>query len=214
MTQKKKAIVALSSMIFTFVVAIVSVVSIFAISSVSIKTNVTISYSSNVVGGIYSFGYKNATDDDYTWLDENVSFSEIGETQSFTTGSITNEDVQLSGDNPHFIMIWRIRNVGDAGINFTLNYTDTGDADTGVTVYGRSGISDVYQSYAGGTGFNNINLGTGQYFSGKMYTQSAANANYQRKYCGTFAVKITLKDKYTNAIYDGDFSWTFESFTF
>ncbi len=217
MTQKKKAIIALSSLIFTFVVAVVSVVSIFAVSNATFKTDVTISYTTNIAGGTYSFAYKNSTDAEYIYLQTDVPFvTSEDDTPAQNSPGITNTEVELSQENPYFILRWDFVNTAYSHFNCTLNYVDTGDADYGVKMGTNYYVDKSITNMADGSlSSGSASTGNKAIFSAKaVYGTNTANlvTTYIGQKYGTFYVKVTLSDKYTNGLFDGDFTWTIESY--
>ncbi len=211
---KKRAIVLACIVTSSVLLAIVSVVSIFAVSTLSFKTNISVTYTSNVVGGWYSFAYKNSTDAEYIYLQEQVPFTATSSgVPSYQTDGITNDNVELSESNPYFILRWDFANMGGADFRCTLNYVDTGDADSGVTVgkYGNKYTSITTIADSGiGTSVNDV--GSKTVFNGYIvYGQNSTNTSYGMYHYGSFYVKVALSDKYVNGLYDGDFTWKIES---
>ncbi len=212
MTFKKRAIISLLTVGIMCVFAIVSVVSVFAISSKSITTKVSISYISSVVGASYSFAYKNSTDEDYIYLEEDVPVTaNLSSSPTYNTTGITDEEVKLSGDeNPYFILRWDLKNTGAAKFTYKLKYEDSGDADSGVKITSlyksQAPISQGLQTCLDSEITKEVQLGSITLIAGGGNVDVLSS-----NYCYSYFIKVTLNDKYTNALYDGDFSWTITS---
>ncbi len=210
MTFKKRAVFSLLTICLIAVICVMSVVVVFAIDKVTVTTSVSVTYTSSVIGGSYSFAYKNAKDEDYTYICQDVPFSvsASNSAEAYNVDGITDQEVQLNYDeNPYFILRWDIRNTSANTIYPKLNYVDTGDADSGIirkcassNVSNLTSLPVVADSAINSTILNGDALGS---YNHNSYSIRA-------KCTWSHFIKVTLSDKYTNALYDGDFTWTIE----
>ncbi len=205
MTFKNKAILAGCTVGFSVVLAIVSLVSIFAVSSVSDKnkTNVKITYKSTLVSATYSFCYKNADEENYTYLNKDVSIASKAEDgPTWTTDSISNTEIHLSKNSPYFIMCWAFKNTGNVPISVAYS-----SSNVKVT-----GVSRTFKAYQASSTIawtpenmddDSITVSmTGE--SGGWYYSRGISSGTIRYYF----IKITMSSKYTSVNYTEDFSWT------
>ncbi len=220
MSFKKRAIIMGLTIGMTFAFAVISVVSIFAVKNLSGQSaNVLVSY--NVVhppsdeeefyAGSVKFYYKRQGDSGYTRADNNIGFNK-NNLSSYVTRSLTNEDIELTEVNTYFILCWEISNNTENSVNYQgksfkvlLNYVDTDEADSMVTIRfaTKSYAPDVYANYPGAVGDSSIttskNLGSISYIADTVIDVG---------YTHFFYVKVTLKDKFEDAVFSGDFTWT------
>ncbi len=208
MSFKKKAIVMGLTIGMTFAFAIISLISIFAVSSLSLgKTNLTVTYKSTFFEGNISFYYKNATDPSYILVDKEISLASSGKllSETITTSTIEDDLIVLSEENPYFILCWVIYNTSaETRCSATLSYTDTNETNTGINV-----------TYAYSTP-SASNLSDSKYLTPDFIADTSVSINGFGVNATTVSaggkcfrfVKIALKDRYTSAVYDGEFTWT------
>ncbi len=214
MTFKNKAILAGCTVGFSVVLAIVSLVSIFAVSSVSNKnkTNVKITYTSTLVSATYSFCYKNADEENYTYLNKDVSIASKAEDgPTWTTDSISNTEIHLSKNSPYFILCWVFKNTGSVAMQTNLSRTPVSGSSNngyatnfGVTYINKDGtykpenmkdenITRTDTSYGGSPWTGSSGIGVG--------------------YTYFFFIKITMNSKYVNVNLNYDYNWTLSRYT-
>ncbi len=202
MTFKKKAIISACTIVAILVIAVVSVITIFASNSLTIQTNVNVGYTSTVVGASYSFGYKNADEGDgaFYMVDQDVAINSVGSEPGYNTSEgLSESNVPLSVDNQYFIVMWTIENTGSEDFTATLNYTDTGDADSNITIAVYAAKTDITNESQISTP---INKGTQTYVDSVTLSESDVLYVY---------VKIGVEELKDNAEITGDFAWTLEN---
>ncbi len=217
MTFKKRAIMASCWVGVSLVVLAVSLVAVFAVSTLAgQKTNVSVSYTvirpKNYTGSV-SLYLKKAGEESYTPISTDLDVSKDSNLSEQITSAITNEDIALSDECPYFILCWQITNDTEDSkyydrINYyaTLAYTDTDDTDTQVTItYYTRNITST-------TTAQNIP----EYTADTAITTSKALGNLTYVSNATIAVgrtyfyyiKVAISDKYQDAKFSGDFTWT------
>ncbi len=217
MTFKKRAVMASCWVGVSLVVLAVSLVAVLAVSTLAgQKANVSVSYKvirpKNYTGSI-NFYFKKAGDETYTPLNADIDFSIDSNLSEQITSAITNEDIALSDECPYFILCWQIANDTEGSKYYdrvpyyaTLAYTDTDDTDTQVTI-------TYYTRYITST---NTAQNIPEYTADTAITTSKAlgnltyvsNATINVGYVNFYYVKVAIKDKYQDAKFSGDFTWT------
>ncbi len=195
MTFKKKTIISLFAISGTFVLAIMLVVGIFAISNVSVKTNMSVTYTSNVVGATYSLRYSNGSAS-YTYVERDISINSAGSNPSVTTSDISNDYTQLDTTNTYCTWCWEFKNTGTNAFTASLTYQDTEIADVSMTIkiYSTTGTSTPLD-----INFSSVVLGNLTYFDN--ITISSGSTMY-------FYVKYVLNTNSQYAELSGNFNWT------
>ncbi len=195
MTFKKRTIICLCTISATLVFALISVIAVFAVSNIKVKTNMSVTYTSNVVGATYSLRYRDAVVG-YTYIDEGVDISSAGEDPVVTTSQIGNEQTELGSSNNYGIWCWSFKNTGANAFNLTLNYEDADNRDRGINIAVlRNTRSDATSSNINTA----VSLGSQTYFNSESLQPGST---------AYFYVKIVLDANSQYAEMSGTFNWT------
>ncbi len=228
MTFKKKAVSMAIAFGATFTVIMLSLISVFALSSLTgQKANVFVSYTvvppegvtDTYYEGKVSLYYKLAGDSDYTLLDGGANFNKNDvEPSSYTTNSITDEEIELTAEHTYFILCWKIENSTENSVNYnrknfsvTLDYVDTDETDAKVNIrydtrsQSLTSANNASYPYLEPKFTADGNISTSKSLGNLTYV---SNASINVGYAHFFYVKVTIADKYQDAVFNGDFTLT------
>ncbi len=210
----------------TFVLATVSLISIFAVMSLTGQSaTVLVSYSvvppegtdDSYYAGKISLYYKLAGDSVYTLASGDASFNKNDVNPSgFATSSITNEEIELSEEHPYFILCWKVENTTQNSVNYQtkkfnvkLDYLDTEETDKKVTIRYTDSYAILSSSYTSGgymlEKIQDTSITRAKSLGNLTYVSSTT---IDVDYVYFYYVKVTIEDKYEDAVFSGDFTWT------
>ena len=182
MNSKRKMIVAVGALAMVVLAAVVAIVAVLATRNITIKSNVTVSYSVDDVFGFAKASYKYEGDASYTeWLEE----TEFDDTTS-AGPTLSDQSFALTKNKKYVIIKFEFKKTSTSVENFkaTLGYTSTANKNVTVTT---------------GTTENDITTDA----TATMFDTNITSDSYT-----AFFVKIALGDTTTDANFAGSFEWT------
>ncbi len=235
MTFKKKAIISAVTLALVVAISVFSVVAVLAASNISVTTDVSVTYVSQVVSGHMTTSILEA--DQSTWADValgegTAAYPGTGnekkanlDSSVSTSGSFAKMEVDLTEDNKYVYFRWVITNTAEtAAFKVGLVYTDThtGDTTDDKNIIVQVVVSNTEIAVASlATSFTETTPVPVTLVAGgdtTLVDASAATSQVFGTTQGTSGVnvkyiyaKVSINDLKEDAAFTGTFKWAFNS---